>query len=148
MSDFLKKCEEIEAKLKGISEEQKEMTPLKKVARPMVVVNHLTNAQTEDDRKAQALANRLYGMMGGTSKRQPTDQELFGHLVPTEEQIKKAEDEWGNGLNNFFREVQKPIHKSATNDFGRRGPIREEDLTEEEQRIRQIPVDPRMLKDE
>lgn len=33
---------------------------------------------------------------------QPTDKELFGHLVPTEEQLKKAEFEWENKFNNHF----------------------------------------------
>ena len=30
--------------------------------------------------------------------RQPTDEQLFGHLVPTEEQIKQAQEEWENKL--------------------------------------------------
>lgn len=41
--------------------------------------------------------------------RQPTDKELFGHLVPSEEQVRQAEDSYENHHNNFYREVQQPI---------------------------------------
>lgn len=30
---------------------------------------------------------------------QPTDEQMFGHLVPTEEQVKKAKEEWENRIN-------------------------------------------------
>ena len=138
MSDFLKKAEELEAKLKKMAEGNSE--PIQKRA---VVVNHLTEQSNEDDKRAQDLARMLLAKMAGPTKRQPTDQELFGHLVPSEDQVKAAEDQWANGLNKFFNEVKKPIEKqSATPDFGRRGPIKESDLTEEEQRIRKIAVNP------
>lgn len=138
MSDFLKKAEELEAKLKKIADGNS--VPVKKTA----AMNN-TNQQNEDDKRAQELAKALFAKMAGPVGRQPTDQELFGHLVPSESQVKAAEDQWSNGLNKFFNEVRKPIEKqSATPDFGRRGPVKESDLTEEEQRIRKIAVDPRL----
>jgi len=41
--------------------------------------------------------------------RQATDEELFGHLVVTEEQFKKAEEDWNNTLNNFYKAAQAPV---------------------------------------
>lgn len=32
--------------------------------------------------------------------KQPTNKQLFGHLVPTEEEVKKAEKDWHNKINN------------------------------------------------
>jgi hypothetical protein len=42
-------------------------------------------------------------------KLQATDEELFGHLVRTEEQIKKAETEYENKLNKWYAEANKNI---------------------------------------
>lgn len=56
------------------------------------------------------LANMMAGrsMLGMTPPKQPTDQEMFGHLIPSEEQIQKAEDKWNNTF-NWLQEAQKPI---------------------------------------
>jgi isochorismate hydrolase len=138
MSDLFKKAEELEAKLRKIADGNS--TPVKKTA-----MADLTTQKNEDDKRAQELAKALFAKMAGPVGRQPTDQEMFGHLVPSEDQVKAAEDQWSNGLNKFFNEVRKPIEKqSALPDFGRRGPVKESDLTEEEQRIRKIAVDPRL----
>jgi hypothetical protein len=61
-----------------------------------------------------ALANQLANMMAGKAMlgnppKQPTDQEMFGHLVPSEEQIQKAEKSWGGAINNWLEEASKPI---------------------------------------
>ena len=42
-------------------------------------------------------------------KLQATDQELFGGLVVTEEQIKKAEEEYENKLNKWYTEANKNV---------------------------------------
>jgi len=34
--------------------------------------------------------------------RQPTDEEMFGHLVVTEEQEKKQQEAWENRMKDFF----------------------------------------------
>ena len=151
MSDeLLKKAQEIEDKLKRLTENR----PAPQAAAPVVprqrgpsVVVNAYSAGDEDATRAKALGDKLLKMMAGPVKKQPTDQELFGHLVPTEEQIRAAEAKWGSGINDFFTEVQKPVEQVQKHDVGRRGPIREEDLTEEEQRIRKIGVDPRLLED-
>jgi hypothetical protein len=40
---------------------------------------------------------------------QATDEQLFGHLVVSEEQIKKSEEDWTNTFNNFFNQVNKNV---------------------------------------
>ena len=40
---------------------------------------------------------------------QPTDEQLFGHLVPTEEEVKKAEYEYENRIRLGYEEALKPI---------------------------------------
>lgn len=78
--------------------------------------------------------------------KQPTDEQMFGHLVVTEEQAKAAEDAYNNMFTDFFKQVQAPIEKQNLNkSWGSRGPIWEETLSEEEERIRQIPVNPGIL---
>ena len=62
---------------------------------------------------------------------QPTDEQLFGHLVPTEEQVQKAEREYENKFNDFFNEVKKPVDPQDNPwEFGR-GSVMDE-LSEEE----------------
>lgn len=46
----------------------------------------------------------------GTVPRQPTDEELFGHLVADEETVKKSEENWHNSINNWLHEANKPIN--------------------------------------
>lgn len=41
--------------------------------------------------------------------KQPTDEELFGHLVVTEEMVKAAEEEWNNKMNKAFDDMKAPI---------------------------------------
>ena len=79
--------------------------------------------------------------------RQPTDEELFGGLVVSEEEMEKREKDWQNKINDFYKAVQKPVEDQgshANKNWGTRGDIQKEQLTEEEERIRQIPVDPRL----
>ena len=40
---------------------------------------------------------------------QPTDEQMFGHLVVSEEMAKKAEQQWNGTLNNWLAEASKPI---------------------------------------
>jgi hypothetical protein len=66
--------------------------------------------QIAENIMANQLANVMLGraMLGNPAPRQPTDQEMFGHLVPKEEEIQKAEAAWGNKL-NWLEEAIKPI---------------------------------------
>lgn len=62
---------------------------------------------------------------------QPTDEQLFGHLVPTEEQVEKAEKKWDGTFNDFFKEVNKPVDpQTNVHEWGRK-PIMDE-LSDEE----------------
>ncbi len=74
--------------------------------------------QKSEDMMANQLANLMQGkaMLGqnmpfaATPPPQPTDEELFGHLVVTEEMEKAAEAKWkGNAFNRFLQEATKPI---------------------------------------
>lgn len=62
----------------------------------------------------ELMANQLMNMManknmlGVAPPPQPTDEEMFGGMVVTEEQVAKAETEW-NDVNRWFREATKPI---------------------------------------
>lgn len=40
---------------------------------------------------------------------QPSDAQLFGHLVKSEEEIKKADEKWQSGNKEGLREASKPI---------------------------------------
>lgn len=72
---------------------------------------------------------------------QPTDEQLFGHLVPSEEMVKTAENNYENFHNNFYNEVIKPVEtQSPDKGWGSRGPIWKEIMTEEEKRISAIQV--------
>lgn len=72
----------------------------------------------------QVMANQLADMMmkknmmkpiagvpllGSVVPPQPTNEQLFGHLVPNEEMIKSAERQYANGMNDFFAEAMKPL---------------------------------------
>lgn len=73
-------------------------------------------------------------LRGTNSKgiRQATDEELFGHLVVTEEQMKKAEYKWDNKLDLFYKAAKEPINKSNQEyDWGS-GKSFNDSLTEEE----------------
>ena len=70
---------------------------------------------------------------------QPTDQQLFGHLVVSKEELKSRESKWENCFNDFYKSVHTPV-ESQNKAFVGRGPIDKETLTEEEERIRKIAV--------
>ena len=63
-----------------------------------------------EDIMANQLANVMAGkaMLGIKPPPQPTDEQLFGHLVPSEEDIQKAEHAWSNRM-NWLEEAVKPI---------------------------------------
>ncbi len=86
-------------------------------------------------------------VLSGAPK-QPTDQEMFGRFEVTEEQAQVAQKQWNEQFTRFFKTRHEPVEKSSPNDFGRRGPVNFNDrsqLTEEERRISEIPVDPSLL---
>jgi len=59
----------------------------------------------------EEIANYILKDMANNSFRQATDKEMFGHLIPTEEQICKAEEDYQNKINNFYKTATKPIGK-------------------------------------
>ena len=65
------------------------------------------------DRAENLMSNQLANLMAGramlgNAPRQPTNEEMFGRFVPSEEEIQKAESKWGNTM-NWLEEATKPI---------------------------------------
>lgn len=46
---------------------------------------------------------------GSSPLGQPTDEQMFGHLVPAEEELQKAANEWDNKIDGFYKAAQTPI---------------------------------------
>jgi hypothetical protein len=69
------------------------------------------NQISPEDLLAQQLYNVMSGkaMLGQQPPPQPTDEQMFGQYVVTEEMAKKADDKWGNTFNNWLVEAQRPI---------------------------------------
>jgi len=65
-----------------------------------------------EQKTADQLRNLLLGksMLGVQPPPQPTDTEMFGHLVVSEDMAKSAEKKWSNTFNNWLSEAQKPIN--------------------------------------
>ena len=63
-----------------------------------------------EDLMANQLANVMAGraMLGIKPPPQPTDEQMFGRLVPSEEEVQKAENTWNNRM-NWLEEAVKPI---------------------------------------
>jgi hypothetical protein len=98
------------------------------------------------------IVDQVRKILSGSDKidnpgKQPTNEQLFGHLVVSQEQLEKQEKAWENKINDWFTQVAKPVEKKQPTDWGR-GPIHKEQLTEEEERIRAIPVDPKLTEED
>jgi hypothetical protein len=93
------------------------------------------NSPKAEDIMANQLANMLLNksILGPTPPAQPTDEQMFGSMVVTEEMAKAAEAEWNNKLNAFFAQASMPVE--------RQGLTPEEEAAEIE-RISKIQVNP------
>lgn len=67
--------------------------------------------QVGEDALANQLANVMVGkaMLGAPPPGQPTDEQLFGHLVVTEEMAKANEKKWQGAAFDWLKEAAKPI---------------------------------------
>lgn len=81
--------------------------PFPKGERPDLEKPTVRNEEVMADQLAALLLNK--SILGPTPPPQPTDEEMFGRFVVTEEQVAKAEKEWDNSLNSFFEEASKPF---------------------------------------
>jgi hypothetical protein len=73
-----------------------------------VIERRKVDPNSEEAKKLfEALAKAI---VSGAPK-QPTNEELFGHLVVSEESLQKAEDDWNNKINDFYTEAAKPLEK-------------------------------------
>lgn len=73
-----------------------------------VMANQLANMMAGKKLFNQRLAGQV-PLFGMEPPPQPTNEQMFGHLVPSEEQLQKAEYDWANRFNSFFIEASKPI---------------------------------------
>jgi hypothetical protein len=72
--------------------------------------NDIGTIKKSEDVIANQLANLMTGKaMLNSVPKQPTDEEMFGHLVPSEEQVNKTEQGWSNSINSWLAEASKPI---------------------------------------
>jgi hypothetical protein len=66
------------------------------------------------ERAENLMSNQLANMMqnksmlGVAPPKQPTDEEMFGRFVPSEEEVQKAESKWNNTM-NWLQEASKPL---------------------------------------
>ncbi len=80
--------------------------PLNK-AKPRIKQNEEPYRPTDEEITSAVMYN---------APKQPTDEQLFGHLVVSEEQLKKAEDDWHNTLQNFYSAANAPVLKKNDNE--------------------------------
>ena len=77
--------------------------------------------------------------------RQATDEELFGRLVVSEEDLKKIEEEYKNKIADFYKAAQAPVGDGPTvndDDWGNGKSYEEQmELTEEERAERNMHVE-------
>lgn len=89
------------------------------------------------------LAKSILEGSRGDKFRQATDQELFGHLVVSEETLAKQEEDWNNQIEDFYKTARKPIKEeySREHEGWGNGKSFNSTLTEEELRSRKNSVD-------
>lgn len=114
--------------------------PLNK-AKPVNAPGEVPRKPTDDEIAEFILKGR--DIKGNLPLGQPTDEEMFGHLVVTEEQLQKAEHDWENKLNDFYKAAQEPIVPSEEQKLSwGEGSSFNDTLTEEERLRRNMFTDP------
>jgi hypothetical protein len=125
--DIAKECQELITRFKRLKkaiEEEDSLSPAQRAAAAAARSFAQQGLRTEQLAKrvpaavesvqAQSLAKMLQdrGILGTRPPppRQPTDQELFGHLVPSEAAVEAAERDWGGRINNWMAEATKPLN--------------------------------------
>ena len=125
---------------KALAEEEKALSPLEKAMRETAKafskpVPKLSREQVlvkarelAEQQHSQRLANQLQksGILGmRPPPRQPTSEEMAmaaqnmwaqQNGFSTQEEMNKAESEWGNGINNWLVEAAKPINQKFKNE--------------------------------
>lgn len=108
--DLLAKCDALIDKLTALNKSSKTT----RSANNNKANNTKDFNKNNENAQDKALANRLASILSqrnmlGTVPKQPTNKELFGHLVPNEQMIKTAEDKWNNVHTDWLKEAVKPI---------------------------------------
>jgi len=77
----------------------------------------LNSAKTGAEAVKEALTTGKLPSLGGEPPKQPTDKEMFGHLIPSEEQLRKAQEDWENRFKTLgFRGPVDGLNKSKVSD--------------------------------
>ena len=79
--------------------------------KPLPTAEQLMADQLANVMMAKKMMQPIPGapLLGSVAPPQPTDDQLFGHLVPNEQMLKAADRQYSNGMNDFFSEAMKPI---------------------------------------
>ena len=77
-----------------------------------------------------------------STPKQPTDEEMFGYLTVSEEQLQKAEDEWNGRLGGFYEAAAEPLEKQDSKENLEWGSCKSfnDDIEEEELQKRNMHV--------
>jgi len=94
----------------ALTPEQKDGTKPLKRSIDDLAPNKDNELQKGEENTAQRLAEIMMGRgMLNQPPAQPTDEQMFGHLVTKPEDLAKKEAEWGGAINNWLAEATKPI---------------------------------------
>lgn len=66
--------------------------------------------------EAKAIFDKFAKAIINDTPRQPTDEQMFGHLVVSEEQVQKAEQAWNGVFNKFYDSSAEPLEKQDSID--------------------------------
>lgn len=106
-------ADEIEAenKKRGLKKAWGQHLPFPSAEEEIMKLAKSSPAQVGEDALANQLANVMQGknMLGSPPPAQPTDEQLFGHLVVTEEMAKANEAKWKGAAFDWMKEAAKPI---------------------------------------
>lgn len=126
--------------VKVFTDEEKKAYQAQLEAKPAKVL-----AQSEN---ATLVKSQFENMVKSDSQNyfQPSNEELFGQFVVSEEAAKAADQQWNGTFNSFFGANKQPVEKQdLSKSWGSRGPISKETMTEEERKISEIPVNPALI---
>lgn len=106
-------ADEIEAenKKRGLKKAWGQHLPFPSAEEEIMKLAKANPAQVGEDALANQLANVMQGknMLGSPPPAQPTNEQLFGHLVVTEEMAKANEAKWQGAAFDWLKEAAKPI---------------------------------------
>ena len=72
-----------------------------------------------DSDEAKAIFDEFAKAIVRDTPKQPTDEQMFGHLAVSEDQVQKAEQDWNGFFNKFYEDGVEPLEKQdSTENLG------------------------------